>query len=393
MLLDAALAVLAILSGLLTLWRWWASERFPLHAPQPAPESLPGLTVLKPLKDCNSETRRCLKSWFEQRYPGPIQILFGVASIADPVCDLVRELIAEFPSVDARLLICGNDLGANQKVSTLRQLEPHIRHPLVMVSDADVEVPPHFTATLGTRLAAPDAGLVNCFYRLANPSTLAMQWEAIAINADFWSQVLQARILGPIDFALGAVMSVPLAVLQKIGGFAPLADYLADDYELGRRVARAGGKIDFVSEVAGCREGAAGWKEVWTHQVRWARTIRACRPVPYFMSALGNATLWPVLWLALGTNPLAAPFCLGAILFRIITAGRQQARLTRSNAHWAFCWMTPMKDILDLLVWAEAFLGNTVVWRGEGYRILEGGKLLKLARAKNLEILAGANVK
>ncbi len=276
--LDRVLAILAVLSLVLTFWRWMVSERFALHRRAVGPGALPGLTLLKPLKGCNAETKQCLRSWFAQQYPGPVQILCGVAAPDDPVCGVVRELLAEFAGADARLVICGENLGANGKVSTLRQLEPHIRHPLIMVSDADVEAPLDFAAGVAPLLAAPGAGLVNCFYRLANPATTAMRWEAIAINADFWSQVLQARSLGPVDFALGAAMSMPAAMLRQIGGFAPLADYLADDYELGRKIARAGGRIEFSSAVVDCREAPAGWKEVWKHQLRWARTIRVSGP-------------------------------------------------------------------------------------------------------------------
>ena len=227
-------------------------------------------------------------------------------------------------------------------------------------------------------MAGPDAGLVNCFYRLANPTTIAMRWESIAINADFWSQVLQARSIGQADFALGAVMSLPAARLRQVGGFAPLADYLADDYELGRSIARAGGRIDFASEVVDCRETSAGWGEVWRHQLRWARTIRVCRPLPYFMSVLGNATLWPLLWMLAARNGAAASFCVEALLFRMASAAQQQKRLTQSNAHWAYWWLTLVKDLLDVLIWAAAFWGNHVEWRGERYRILAGGKLLKI---------------
>ena len=117
------------------------SERFALHRRAAGPGALPGLTLLKPLKGCNAETKQCLRSWFAQQYPGPVQILCGVAAPDDPVCGVVRELLAEFAGADARLVICGENLGANGKVSTLRQLEPHIRHPLIMVSDADVGYP------------------------------------------------------------------------------------------------------------------------------------------------------------------------------------------------------------------------------------------------------------
>jgi ceramide glucosyltransferase len=378
--LDLVFAILAVLSLVLTFWRWIVSERFPLHrrASGPAAAALPGLTLLKPLKGCNAETKRCLRSWFAQQYPGPVQILLGVAAGDDPVCGVARELLAEFPGADARLMICGENLGANGKVSTLRQLEPHIRHPLVMVSDADVEVGADFAAGIAPLLAAPGTGLVNCFYRLANPATTAMRCEAVAINADFWSQVLQARSLGPVDFALGAVMSLPASMLRQIGGFAPLADYLADDYELGRSIARAGGRIDFSNTVVDCRETPAGWKDVWQHQLRWARTIRVCRPVPYFMSVLGNATFWPLLWLLVERNSTAAAFCLEALVFRMASAMRQQKRLTQSGGHWAYGWLAPVKDLLDMLIWASAFWGNRIEWRGERYRVLTGGKLLKI---------------
>jgi ceramide glucosyltransferase len=375
---DLVFAILAVLSLVLTAWRWIVSERFPLHHRLPRPDALPGLTILKPLKGCNAETKRCLQSWFAQQYPGPVQILCGVASADDPVCGLVRELLPQAVGMDARLVICGENLGANRKVSTLRQLEPLIAHPLVMISDADVEVPGDFAAGIAPLLAAPGIGLVNCFYRLANPATIAMRWEAVAINADFWSQVLQARSLGPVDFALGAVMSMPASMLGRIGGFAPLADFLADDYELGRSIARAGGRIDFAGAVVDCREIPFGWKEVWRHQLRWARTIRVCRPFSYFMSVLGNATLWPLLWVLAGRDVTAVPFLMVALLFRMVSAAHQQKRLTESDDHLAWWWLTPVKDLLDVMIWAAAFWGNRVEWRGEHYRVLAGGKLLKM---------------
>ena len=124
-----------------------------------------------------------------------------------------------------------------------------------------------------------------------------MQWEAIAINADFWSQVLQSRSLKPLDFALGAVMATRRQHLQEIGGFAGLVDCLADDYQLGNRIARRGHSIALSPVVVECWSAPMGWAEVWKHQLRWARTIRVCQPAPYFFSLLSNATLWPLLWL------------------------------------------------------------------------------------------------
>src|ERR1035441_8628013 len=133
---------------------------------------------------------------------------------------------------------------------------------------------------MGERSGVRAYGLVCCFYRLANPTTLAMQWEAIGMNADFWSQVLQSRSLKPLDFALGAVMAIRRQHLEEIGGFAPLVDCLADDYQLGNRIARRGHPIILSSLVVECWSAPMGWAAVWKHQLRWARTIRVCQPVP-----------------------------------------------------------------------------------------------------------------
>jgi ceramide glucosyltransferase len=376
--LTRSLAILTAISFTLTLWRWIVSLRFPLHRHGAVHTSLPGVTFLKPLKGCDAETKNCLRSWFLQKYPGPVQILFGVASAEDSVRPIVRELLAEFPNVDARLIVCGENLGANAKVSTLRQLEPHCRHEWLMISDADVRVPPDFAVNVAPLLADPMVGLVNCFYRLANPSSVPMQWEAVAMNADFWTQVLQSRSLRPVDFALGAVMTLSAAQLKAIGGFVTLADFLADDYQLGRQVARQKKRIEFATVVAECCDPPMTWADVWAHQSRWARTIRVCQPVPFFLSILNNSTLWPLLLLLDTRRPLALCASVGCVAFRVVTALRQQSRLTQSRGHAAYWWMAPVKDLLDALLWAAAFAGNQIVWRGDRYRILRGGKLRKV---------------
>jgi ceramide glucosyltransferase len=404
------LALLSYVSFGLTLWRWLAVLRFPLHHRAAAPAPLPGCTVLKPLKGCDALTKSCLQTWLAQNYPGPVQFLFGVASADDPVCAVVRELVAAHPGADAQLVVCNQQLGVNSKVSKLRQLEPLIRHPFVVISDADVAVPPDFLSNIAPLFADASVGLVNCFYRLAYPpnETLAMRWETIAMNSDFWSSVLQAQSFQKVDFALGAVMALPLAQLQSVGGFAALADYLADDYHLGQLVAQGGKRIVFSPVVVECHEPHRTWAQVWAHQLRWARTIRACQSLPFFFSILDNATLWPLLWLAFAATlfyqpdtlsitiasissgvqilpPLAGGMDFSAIVglsalffaFRIATALHQEKRLTRSSAHFPWFWMVPVKDLLNAAIWAAAFIGHHIEWRGQRYRILPGGQLQK----------------
>jgi ceramide glucosyltransferase len=374
-LLNAALGTLALLSLALLLWQWLAARRFPLHRRRAGHSFPPAVTLLKPLKGADAATEECLRSWFAQEYTGRIQILFGVASADDPVCQIVRKLLAEFPAADAQLMVCSPPIGPNAKVSKLAELQRIATHDLIVISDADVRAPSDLLSNLVEPLRDPAVGLVNCFYRLAAPSNLAMHLEAIAINADFWSQVLQSRSLKPIDFALGAVMATRRKQLEEIGGFQELADCLADDYQLGHRIARRGYRLELSPLVVECCSAPLGWREVWKHQLRWARTIRVCQPVPYFCSILSNPTLWPLLWLVACPSALSAAFGLGSILVRVGAGMHLQTRLTQSLAHRGYWWLVPIKDLLQALIWFLAFLGNDIEWRGQRLRLRRDGTL------------------
>jgi ceramide glucosyltransferase len=378
--LNLILAVLAWLSFALALWQWVAARRFPLHRRVTDLSFAPAITLLKPLKGCDATTAESLQSWFNQNYAGPAQILFGVADASDPVCTIVRELIEKNPGRDAQAVVCAESPGANGKVSTLVQLVRLAKHELILVSDADVRVPPDFLANVVAPLRDPQTGLVNCFYRLANPATTAMRCEAVAINADFWSQVLQSTNLKPPDFALGAAMLTRRKLLEEIGGFAALVNCLADDYQLGHRIAQCGQRIALCPVVVECWDAPMNWCDVWKHQLRWARTIRVCQPVPYFFSILSNATLWPLLWLITSlvwSKTLYAPLiAIALLLIRIVIAQNLQRRFMQSRHNLAPPWLVPVKDLQQAAIWAGAFLGNTVEWRGQKMRLLRDGTLI-----------------
>jgi ceramide glucosyltransferase len=389
--LNLLFGALALLSLSLTLWQWLVARRFPLHQRVSQPSTLnpqPPVTLLKPLKGCDPATEDCLRSWFTQQYAATTQILFGVAAADDPVCAIVRKLLQEFPDRDAQLVVCGPPPGTNAKVSQLVELERQAKHDVLIISDADVRVPPDFLAnflaplrpvplahSMGQGSGVRACGLVCCFYRLANPTTLAMQWEVIAVNADFWSQVLQSRSLKPIDFALGAVMAIRRQQLREIGGFDALVDCLADDYQLGNRIARRGYSIALSPVVVDCCSAPMDWAAVWKHQLRWARTIRVCQPVPYFFSLLSNATLWPLLWLILHPATPICAFALCCWFVRIMTALNLEQKLTQGRILIALGWLVPVKDLLQTAIWLLAFLGNRVEWRGRQMRLRRDGTL------------------
>lgn len=376
--LKTIFGMLAGLSCALVVWQWIVARRFRLHARIRDKSFAPPVTCLKPLKGCDAETEGCLRSWFEQEYDGPLQILFGVASPEDPVCDVVRRLIEAFPKVNARLVICKRDLGPNAKVSTLVQLQSLASHDTVVISDADVRIPSDLLGNLVRPLRDNKVGLVNCFYKLANPTTPAMRWEAVAINSDFWSQVLQAQSLKPLDFALGAVMATRRNQLERIGGFEGLLEYLADDYKLGHTIVDHGDQIVICPVVVECWSEATGWKSVWSHQLRWSRTIRVCQPLPFFFSILSNGALWPLLWIISTPTRFTTvtAFCFWCV--RIVTARSNQRRLSGYQPPWFESWLVLWKDLAGSVIWALAFIGNRIEWRGYRYRMLADGRLKRI---------------
>jgi ceramide glucosyltransferase len=295
------------------------------------------------------------------------------------VCETVRSIIATHPNVDARLVICPEKLGINAKVSTLIQLRREAIHPVLIVSDADVKIQNGVLASLVAPLDQPHVGLVNCFYRLANPTTVAMKWEAVCINVDFWSQVLQSITLKPQDFALGAAMSFRNTDLAQIGGFEGLADHLADDYQLGHRLARQGLAVQLATTVVECWDSPADWAAVWSHQLRWNRTIRVCQPGPYAASIVANLTLWTGLWCVSRHDWTAVTTLAGILGLRMVLASilaRRISRGDRVDEALALGLLAPLKDVLGGAVWLAALFGHRVIWRGVAYTVQADGRLI-----------------
>lgn len=386
--IGSVACVLAIswtaLAALLNLWQAWLAHRFPLHpTTTTTPNPLPGVTLFKPVKGADAATQDCLGSWLTQDYPGPMQVLFGVASPDDPSCHIINELIRQHPDVPAQLVVCTPLVGTNAKVAKLHHLSRLATHNVWAISDADVWAPRHLLRDAIARLQPPGVGLVNPFYRLRTPGSIGARWEAWAVNADFWSQVLQSRCLTPIDFALGAAMITTRQQIEAIGGFSTLANHLADDFELGHRIAQNGATITLSPIVVECRGGHEGWLATWNHQLRWTRTIRVCRPIPFFFSILSNLGVPSLACLAATLldpthPPQPALAGLLGLAIRCLTGLHNEARLTQPRpATWnleGIVWL-PIRDVLGLASWAMAFLGNTVEWRGRTFRVRRDGRM------------------
>jgi ceramide glucosyltransferase len=357
--------VLGILAGVsfgLFAWQFYLGARIRLLTSAATKAGFPAISILKPLKGCDSETEGCLRSWLEQDYPGPVQMLFGVAAEDDSAVELARQ------KLKADVVVCPQALGANAKVSTLAQLEPLIQHELVIISDADVAVPKDFLRRIAGFFASERPALASCLYRLSGAVNLPMRLEAFIMNSDFWSQVLQSLALKPMNFALGAAMAITRAELAKLGGFRALVDYLADDFQLGNRVS---GKVALCPIIVECRSAPMTWTEVCAHQLRWARTIRVCQPLPFFFSIVSNSTYWLLAW-GLASNAWIA---VSVMLVLRCLGGAWLERKFTGQFHAGSLILAPLSDLLRAVFWLFAFASNRIYWRGRYFRVMRGGKL------------------
>jgi ceramide glucosyltransferase len=334
------------------------------------------VTVLKPVKGIDDQAVENFESFCRQDYPA-FQILFGVSEPDDPAVPLIRSLIAAHPELEIDLIVASESLGANRKISTLCQMLPHAKHPFLIFSDSDTRVGPDYLKKVMASFADPKVGLVTTLYQVRGAETPGAALEALTVNTDFIPSVLVAERLEGLTFAMGATIAVRRETLEAIKGLESLADYLADDYQLGNRVYRS--DRDLVLSETVIDHVVRNWtfREYLLHQLRWNRTYRVCRPSGYFFSLLTHGMFFTTALVLLNPfSPLAYQLFIGYAVLRLGIASWIQGRYL-GEADQKYLWLLPVRDLLAVGIWAASFLGRTVVWRGRRYYVGRDGKVVE----------------
>ena len=343
------------------------------------PTPITPVSILKPLRGTDPEMYESFRSHCLQDYPD-YEIIFGVSDASDPAIQLVEQLKVEFPQRAIRLMLCGENLGANTKVSNLAQMVREVRHEYLIVNDSDVRVKPGYLRRVLASLTDPKIGLVTCLYRGIASSTLGSRLESLGISTDFAAGVLVAQSVDDgIRFGLGSTLAFRRRDLQAIGGFEAIVDYLADDYQIGSRIAALDLKV-YLSEVV-VETFLPGYtlRGFWDHQLRWARTVRDSRFWGYVGLGLTFGLPWAALALILAQGAhwaWALLACTAAMRIAVaVVVGKLvlgDSQVLRGLA------LIPVRDLLALFVWIVSFAGHEVGWRGNRFR-LENGKLVRIS--------------
>ncbi len=339
----------------------------------------PGVSILKPLKGVDPEIYETFRRCCLQDY-ATYEIVFGVSDADDPVVSYVRRLQEEFPKVAIALVVCTENLGVNTKVSNLAQMLRVARHDVVIVSDSDIRVERDYLQRVVRPLSDPAVGMVTCLYKGVAAPTLGSRLESLGISTDFAAGVLVARCIeGGVRFGLGSTLAFRRRDLEAIGGFASLADYLSDDYELGKRIADAKLKVVLSEVVVETFLPAYDLRGFVDHQLRWGRAVRDSRRGGYVgllftfgpaWAALALVAAWGMgwAWMLFGVVILLR-LCVAWMVGRVVLGDRQVMR---------WFWLLPLRDLLAVGVWIGSFVGNRILWRGEWFVVRDG----KLSRVR-----------
>lgn len=381
---EIILSTLSLSGILFFLWQFvagrcfLASKRTDTSKQTEGPTVFPDVSILKPVGSFNSDTQRCIESWFQLAYPAKIEILLGYQAEDVNTRKKLEQILFKYPEIPAILVASHIEDDENPKVRKLISMAHHATHNTWVVSDADVIAPSDLLIDVIPSLPEEIPSLI-CFpYRILNQSTLPQKLECAANNIDFWSQVTQAMHLGSMDFAIGATMVFHKKSLEQAGGFESLRNMLADDFHLGQNMVAAGGHIYFIPRILDCLHGNSNFKEIIQRQIRWARTIRNCKPVPYFLSILANPTLWPMLNVLVSpTSPIAFLILTLVVVIRITLAHNLLLHFQGRHKLTYLAWLAPVRDILQSFIWFLAFTGKTIVWNGKPYRLRRDGTLGK----------------
>jgi ceramide glucosyltransferase len=332
----------------------------------------PPVTLMKPLCGVEPLTELALESFFLIDYP-VFQIVFGVQSQVDPVLDIVETLRARHPHVDVDIVIDATLHGTNRKISNLINMQRGVKYETLVMSDADIHVPPYFLHRVVAALAAPNVGLVTTLYTgLAGTPHLATLMGANQINYNFLPGALLARRLGRQD-CLGVTMAITQTTLAQIGGLRAVANHLADDQVLGRLVRAKNMQVTLAQVIPATTVPEKDFSALFRHELRWARTIRALVPIPYAASVLQISLFWALVGLLAAGFALWAWALFGLVLFaRFVAARRVDAALKLAKAGDA--WLFLVRDVWTALIYVASYLGDKVEWRGQMMRA-DAGKV------------------
>jgi ceramide glucosyltransferase len=344
-------------------------------------EFTPYVSILKPIYGLDFGSPENFESFCNQSYEN-YEVLFAANDESDPAVSLVRKLIAAHPERKIRLVTGAPFLGENRKVNNLALMVREADYEILAITDGDVRVDRDYLRHVVAPFADNDTGAVTSLYRGIAQRSFFGELEALGAATDFAAGVLVAERMEGLNFALGASIATTKSWIQHIGGLEPIAHLLADDYELGNRIAEAGGKVVLSTEVVATMYPEKTFRGFWDHQLRWARTVRLCRPLSYLGLIFTHGLPWAVLASLLAPAKIIAASCLAAYLaLRVALAFSAGVGVLQDETVRRRWWLIPIRDAMHFFIWLVSFASNRVTW-GDAEFIMKKGQMIPVRNSQ-----------
>ncbi len=336
--------------------------------------------MLKPLAGKDIGLTANLASFFDLDYPD-FELLFAARDSEDPGLITARSIGATCPGVRWTTLAIGEPTCPNAKVHSLAGMTDTAAGDILVVSDSDIRADASLLLDLAVEFADPAVGVVTCPYRAVAGHSLWSRLEAVGMNTEFWGGVLVAQFLAPMDFAVGPTMAVRRSCLEEVGGWEAFGSFLAEDFQVGRSIQRAGYEIRLSAHVVEHRIGSQCLVENLSHRLRWRRSTRRSRPVGYWGEVFMNPLPWALILLPAASwaewSWWLAASCVALRAAVAVAVGKLVLRDSRIVDRW---WLIPMQDMLSLAVWVAGFFGKRIRWRDREYKLTRDGRMSRIDR-------------
>lgn len=337
----------------------------------------PPITILKPICGLDIDTYENFASFCQQDYP-KYQIVFGVRDQRDPCVEVVNKIIRDFPEIDICLVVSDHTIGTNLKVSNLANAQTEAKYEILLLADSDVRVGSDYLRRVVQPMRDPAVGVVTCLYRPLVRGWVAIL-EAVGISTEYQANILVARSLEGMNFALGPTIAIRKTALEAVGGFMAIADYLADDYQLGYLPAQAGYRVVLSEYIIDHVIATESFTDLIYRQTRWNCCTRVSRPWGYVGLIFTSGTALSLLFLCVTRGATLSWVIVGVTWStRLIMAWVVAVRGLKDPVAKKFLWLVPLRDLLSFALWCYSFVGDTFEWRGRRLKLTSGGKLVPL---------------
>jgi ceramide glucosyltransferase len=333
----------------------------------PRLDDYPPVSLVRPLCGIDNYATETLRSTFELDYPD-CEILFCVAEAIDPILPLIKDLMAAYPAVKARLLIGDDRVSANPKLNNVVKGWRAASHDWVVIADSNVLMPRDYIQRLFASWRA-DTGLVASPPIGSRPRGFWAEIECAFLNTyqARWQYIVDSFGRG---FAQGKTMLWRRADLERAGGVATLGKEIAEDAAATKIVRGAGLNVRLVDQPLAQPLGRRKASEVWNRQLRWARLRRASFFV-YFLPEILSGGVLPMICAAIVAHALGWPALAFIVAFALLWYGSEMG-LAAANG-WHVSPLHPLygfvRDLMLPALFVAALRGNDFIWRGNAMQV------------------------